>query len=101
MLQPQLLPFEVVVVGVKNLRDVFGKVLLENGLNVIAVVEKPEVKVARRHGGPQPQSVDNIVAVARNGIVVRHGQNGLKHTKVNSSLGNFSYLGFLALIFKL
>ena len=67
LLQPELLSTEVVVVGVKDARDVLGEIPLEDGLDVVAVVEEPEVEVAGRLCRPQAEGVDNIVSVSGNG----------------------------------
>ena len=78
LLQPELFSSEVVVVGIENFRDVLGKILLENGFDVVTIVEEAEVEVARRHGRPQSQRVHDVVAVTRDRRVVRHGQDRLK-----------------------
>jgi hypothetical protein len=37
-----------------EIREMGDQVLLEDGLDVVAVVEEAQVEVARRHGRPQP-----------------------------------------------
>ncbi len=41
------------------------------------MLTEAKVEVAGGLGRPQPHSVDNIVAVSRDGVVVGHGQDGL------------------------
>ncbi len=77
LLQPELLSAEVVVVGVEDAGDVLGEIPLEDGFDVVAVVEKPEVEVAGGFCRPQAEGVDNVVSVSGNGWVVGHGQNSL------------------------
>jgi len=78
LLEPELLAPEVVVVGIEDPGDVLGEVLLEDGLDVVAVVEEPEVEVAGGHRRPKPQGVDHVVAEAGDGVVVGHRKDGLE-----------------------
>ncbi len=73
LLEPEFLSAEIVVVGIENFRNVLGQIFLENCFDIVAVVEEAEVEVARRHGRPQSQRVNHVVAVAGDRRVVRHG----------------------------
>ena len=45
----------------------------DNHLNVVAIIEELEVKVAGALAAPKPHRVDNVVLVAGDGGVVGHG----------------------------
>ncbi len=44
---------------------------------MLVVLTESKIEVARRLGGPQSHGVDDVVAVARDGRIVGHGENGL------------------------
>mmetsp|Transcript_15868 Transcript_15868/g.40296 ORF Transcript_15868/g.40296 Transcript_15868/m.40296 type:complete len:476 (+) Transcript_15868:1271-2698(+) len=73
LLQAKLLALVSAVVGVKHAGNGLGVLLLENACDVVARVERLQVKLAARLGRPQAQ-VDRVRrAVSRDGVVVRHG----------------------------
>lgn len=76
LLETQLLALEEVVVGVQHPRDVLGNVAVQNGADVVTAVERRQLKVDRGLGRPQAESVDNVVLVSGDRVVVRHGQYG-------------------------
>ncbi len=75
LLQAQLPPLGSRVLRVEHLGDVLGEGLGAHGLGVVAGVEDREVERPGRLGAPQPQGVDDAVAVAGNHVVVRDSQH--------------------------
>lgn len=67
----------MVIVGVKNLYDVSGKVLLLNCLLVIALVEGIELEAFDGLCIPDTQGIYDAVAVAHDGKVEGNRLNGL------------------------
>ena len=67
----------MVVVGVKDLHDVSGQVLLLHGLLIISLVEGIQVEALHGLRIPDAQGVDDAVAVSDDGHVVGDGLHGL------------------------
>eukprot|EP00047_Mylnosiga_fluctuans_P003292 m.228426 g.228426 ORF g.228426 m.228426 type:complete len:867 (+) comp11740_c0_seq1:45-2645(+) len=78
LLEAQLLALEDVVVGVEYTRDVLSQIAVDDGLDVVAVVEVRQIEAIRRTGRPQTHGVDGVIAVAGDGGVVRQGQHDLR-----------------------
>ena len=72
LLEPQFLAEHRAVARIQHLRQVFRLGLVLDRENVIALVEQPQVEVARGLRRPQPHVVDRVRAVARDGRVVGH-----------------------------
>ena len=77
LLDPKLLALAGGVVGVENPGDVLGLVLFQQGLFIVLGVEGVEVQLLLGLALPQAQGADIVVAVADDGHIVGHGDDGL------------------------
>ena len=85
------------VESIQQTHILFSVVPVEDGLNVVAVVEELEAKVVRTLGRPQTKSVDRIVQVSRHRHIVLACRE-MNSKQVTSSISNTSFhksLGYL------
>jgi hypothetical protein len=75
LLQPELLALHDLIVRVEDARDVLGRVLLADGLDVVAAVEVRDVELARGLRAPEAQRVHAVGRVAGHRDVVRHRED--------------------------
>ena len=77
LLDPQLLALLGGVVGIEDPGDILGLVLFQQGLFIVLSVEGVEVQLLLGLALPQAQGADIVVAVADDGHIVGHGDDGL------------------------
>jgi len=76
LLEAQLLALVVLVVGIEDITDGLGQVLLLHGLLVVTLVEGIELEALDGLGIPDAEGVDKAVAVADDGQVVGNRLDG-------------------------
>ena len=72
LFQPQFLAGIVVVVRIQNFRDRAGKIILLNGLVILAPVERCELKPVDRLRIPDPQRINHSVVKTDDRNVIGH-----------------------------
>ena len=67
----------MVIVWIKHITDGLGQVFLLHGLLIITFIEGVQVEGVNRLCIPDPQGIDNIVAIAYDRQVIRNSHNRL------------------------
>ena len=77
LLQTELLTCIMIVVGIKNLNNIFCKVCLLNRLLIITLIKGIQLEALNRLCVPDTKSIYNTVAITHNWQVKGNGTNGL------------------------
>ena len=75
LLEPEFFPLYMVVAGIKDLADRTGNVVLFHRLLIIAFIKGVQMEDLDRFGIPDPQGIDETVAVTDNRHIVRNSLN--------------------------
>ena len=67
----------MIIVGIKHFHDVPGQVFLLHGLLIISLIERIQIEAFHGFRIPDAQGVDDPVAIADDGHIVRNGLDGL------------------------
>ena len=77
LLDPQALALPSGVVGVQDAGDILGFVFLIQRPHVVLIVERTEVQLVLGFALPQAQGIHIVGAIADDGHIIGHSQNGL------------------------